>query len=439
MSWFFATPPSFNNTNSELIVNRPINLSLISVFSKTLATPIGTSEQLAAISLSVDGTAADQYLFYPDASSRDADFVLLGLAIAEPSTTGAGWFYALVVTFNNSFGQPIKNLPINLDVVVTYEGTKHRPIGTKELLWAIRFDVTDRSSSKYLYYATEADRDTDLGNIQTAIAAIGGGGSGTCECFIQEIISSVTPIFDYGGDIDLENCNLKHYFLTADAPLVTMNGNPPEEDVLFKITIVGGKDGGVFDSAFSIPFTHAEGTEESIFAIAGGGTVTLAYNAALGIFFVTGDIYYNTYNRETTYAFAPTTDDLQTNTSNNTWMNQFDRNISFLRPGNYILTVTTGFNSDSTSSDIEIRSILDNDLVNPLGYGEGYSLKKEAKDSSDNWGGTGSNQRESTSFSHPFTINQWSSAHNIKIQFKPQNNGVEVSMWNTCISIVKAS
>ena len=174
MSWFFSTPSSFSNVDNITISNAPINLTVSSTYNKTQKMPLGTTEQLFTIEFVVDGSAANKYAYYPTQEARDADFILLESIITAIGTSKAGYFTAAPTTFNNLKGINIQNRPINLDIAISYEADKHKPVGTNEWLFAIRFDVTTRVSAQYLHYPDKATRDADLIRIQTLVAAIGG-------------------------------------------------------------------------------------------------------------------------------------------------------------------------------------------------------------------------------------------------------------------------
>lgn len=186
MSWFFANPTSFDNSFTETINNNPINLNLVSTQPTTVQhTPVGTSESLHAIQYVIDSPSANLYTYYPSEAARDADYALLLAQIDQADTAKAGWFAATPATFTNGSGEDIVNKRINLDIASSVSIGLAKPLATSDLLPAIIFEVTGKSSVQYLYYPDTSTRDADYALIETAVGTVGSGGSLPVLTFIE--------------------------------------------------------------------------------------------------------------------------------------------------------------------------------------------------------------------------------------------------------------
>lgn len=131
---------------------------------------------------------------------------------------------------------------------------------------------------------------------------------------------------------------------------------------------------------------------------------------------------------------------LRTTVLNTLWQTQLDESTPILSPGTYEISWGYGWSIDITTSDFFGRLTVNDEVRGSSGdaqHGE------ETKDSAGGGllgtlTGTGTNQRRSYNNSFKITITQPQSL-NLKIQWRPQNTGVEANIWDAKIHVQKVS
>lgn len=119
---------------------------------------------------------------------------------------------------------------------------------------------------------------------------------------------------------------------------------------------------------------------------------------------------------------------VHTSTSSKTLI---DENLKCLG-GDYLVTISYGWNCDSTSRDFISNFLIDG--ARHSGWG-GALHQQEPKDHTGNVDGTRSSQ--ALGFHRVLRVTLSRGTHNFKFRFKTETNGVEASIWGVCIVVEK--
>ncbi len=117
------------------------------------------------------------------------------------------------------------------------------------------------------------------------------------------------------------------------------------------------------------------------------------------------------------------------------WQSKLSGTYPVVGDGDRILMVSYGWNVDATNADFRSRLLWDGATVTAFGHGDLH--RQEGKESGGgNVSGTFTDQALRAAVFFPFPGLTDGGTHTVDLEWRPNNNGVEASIWDAFIAVI---